>query len=70
MFLKCNSGIKLSNYLRVPTVPETHQRLDPQRSANIYDISENNIVCPLHVAQSIHRASAIMPFFLAMMAVE
>jgi hypothetical protein len=30
-------------------VPETHQRLDPQRSANIYNISENSIVCPLHV---------------------
>jgi hypothetical protein len=29
IFLKSNSGIELSNYLRVPTVPETHQRLDP-----------------------------------------
>jgi hypothetical protein len=44
MFLKCNSDIKLSNYLCVPTVLKAHQRLDPQRSADIYDISENSIV--------------------------
>jgi hypothetical protein len=30
-------------------VPQTHQRLDPQRSTNINDISENSIVCRLHI---------------------